>query len=317
MEEAGMVDRLAGTAKGLLARVAALEGALARQRHQFVETMAEVRELNDTLQECACFDVGGERFHVAVGPLQQYGDHLLGALTSGVFGGEVDSRGYIFVDRDPTFFPLVLDYLRQGQLSWPDDRERRGALQRELQYYGLAYDAPPEERPVVVAEAWEGDRFTAAVAIYNGASKSWQRLQPYGLTGRRMRWCSAGGGRLLVLHDPPGQTARVSQYDLWTDTVEVLRVLPNTQTLRGTNFCDIAAEGDVALVFQGHGAPRLLSISKKAPLPPVLPPLPISPDVVCVVGGTVYVGGDDQLLMARLKGGPWVEVEAFLSPRSE
>eukprot|EP00668_Euglena_longa_P029950 GGOE01037338.1.p1 GENE.GGOE01037338.1~~GGOE01037338.1.p1 ORF type:complete len:413 (+),score=97.97 GGOE01037338.1:62-1300(+) len=308
------MEDLVVSMKGLISKVTSLEESIKQQQLQFIETMAEVKELNLAMEECVYFDVGGEPFHVSVCPLQQYGDHLLGALTSGLFGGEVDSHGYIFVDRDPTFFPLVLDYLREGLLSWPDDRKRRRAVQRELQFYGLAYDAPPEERPVVVAEMWEGDHFTAEVAIYNGASKSWQRLRPYGLTGRRMRWCSTGA-RLLVLHDPPGQTARVSQYDLWTDTVELIRVLPST--LKGTSFCDIAVEGDTALIFQGHGAPRMLSISKKAPLPAVLPPLPISPDVVCMVDGTVYVGGDDQLLMARLKGGPWLQVEAFLTPRSE
>ena len=48
-----------------------------------------------------------------------------------------DERGAIFIDRDPTFFSYVLNYLRNGIVDLPPERFKLNALLREAEFYQI------------------------------------------------------------------------------------------------------------------------------------------------------------------------------------
>eukprot|EP01119_Soliformovum_irregulare_P013496 TRINITY_DN3598_c0_g1_i1.p1 TRINITY_DN3598_c0_g1~~TRINITY_DN3598_c0_g1_i1.p1 ORF type:complete len:666 (-),score=196.36 TRINITY_DN3598_c0_g1_i1:44-1963(-) len=61
---------------------------------------------------------------------------LLRDLFSGLATAVRDEDGAIFIDRDPTFFPLILSYLR-GDLVLPPSFEEREELAKEANFYDL------------------------------------------------------------------------------------------------------------------------------------------------------------------------------------
>ena len=81
-------------------------------------------------------DVGGAPFHTQREVLQSHGG-MLSAMVSDDFSHDVEGDGYAFLDRDPTWFPLVLHFLRTGKALVPADAAGRGSLYREAQYYSL------------------------------------------------------------------------------------------------------------------------------------------------------------------------------------
>lgn len=63
---------------------------------------------------------------------------MLAVLCSGLFASEEDAEGYVFIDRDPRHFAVVLDYLREGRPEVLGRAVRLApALRRELRYYHL------------------------------------------------------------------------------------------------------------------------------------------------------------------------------------
>ncbi len=58
---------------------------------------------------------------------------------------EEDAEGYVFIDRDPSLFISVLQYLREGRDAMQETvlKANRLAVNRELRYYGLQVMAPP------------------------------------------------------------------------------------------------------------------------------------------------------------------------------
>ncbi|KIH67771.1 K+ channel tetramerization domain protein [Ancylostoma duodenale] len=46
-------------------------------------------------------------------------------------------KGEIFIDRDPTVFKYILNYLRDGRVMFPDDGLTTGLMFQEAKFYGL------------------------------------------------------------------------------------------------------------------------------------------------------------------------------------
>ena len=125
---------LAGTIGSLWACVDGLEQELGLRRREFRSVRAEVEGIRQSQEEWECLDVGGTCFHAARGVLGGNHDQFFSVLLSEEFASERGSDGTIFIDRDPEHFPLILHYLREGEVHMPV--QGKGLL-REARYYGL------------------------------------------------------------------------------------------------------------------------------------------------------------------------------------
>ncbi|KAI8921797.1 hypothetical protein BC831DRAFT_552858 [Entophlyctis helioformis] len=84
-------------------------------------------------------DVGGRLFRTSPETLASYPTSLLGRLFHPSYPVPAllpDDAGHYFIDRNPDYFAVILDFLRTGMLVVPPALSR-AALDRELDFYGL------------------------------------------------------------------------------------------------------------------------------------------------------------------------------------
>ena len=79
-------------------------------------------------------DVGGVPFHTS---MYHRDGGMLSVMWSNDFSPDVHEGGYAFFDRDPTWFPLVLHFLRTSEALLPPKDADREALFREAQFYAV------------------------------------------------------------------------------------------------------------------------------------------------------------------------------------
>ena len=139
-------------------------------RRAFHEGLAEAAALNDAQTRLYRMDVGGAPFHTQTEVLHRHGG-MLSAMVSDNFTHDVEGGGYVFLDRDPTWFPLVLHFMRTGIALLPQDAEGCAAVLREARYYSL-------EGPV--RAAWSEERIIlmgpSHCVMYNPLQESWERM---------------------------------------------------------------------------------------------------------------------------------------------
>jgi len=83
-------------------------------------------------------NVGGEKFETSRDTLRGWPQSFFGPLASGRHHVEWEEDGSLFIDRNPEFFPFILEYLRNGnKVILPEKVEIRDALMLEAEYYGL------------------------------------------------------------------------------------------------------------------------------------------------------------------------------------
>jgi len=84
-------------------------------------------------------NVGGQKFTTLRSTLCQYEGTFLEALASGRHETIEHPEGYIFIDRNPKYFPLILDFLRDCSLvpELPAEKAERKKALCEIEYYGL------------------------------------------------------------------------------------------------------------------------------------------------------------------------------------
>jgi hypothetical protein len=106
-------------------------------------TVAKRIKLSEhSMYDKVTLDVGGKIFATSKGTLMRFEDsYFYAMLNSGNFLPGPD--GAYFIDRDPTHFPLIMAYLRTGELytkrlnSWEIQE-----LEKELDYYLLQIATP-------------------------------------------------------------------------------------------------------------------------------------------------------------------------------
>ncbi|XP_036008690.1 SH3KBP1-binding protein 1 isoform X3 [Mus musculus] len=105
-------------------------------------------------------NVGGKRFSTSRQTLTWIPDSFFSSLLSGRISTLKDETGAIFIDRDPTVFAPILNFLRTKEL---DPRGVHGSsLLHEAQFYGLT----PLVRRLQVRE--ELDRSSCGNVLFNG-----------------------------------------------------------------------------------------------------------------------------------------------------
>ena len=92
------------------------------------------------MQDHLILDVGGNRFKVSRYTLKSAeGSIFAGIETVKPLPGSTSTPTY-FIDRDPKFFPIILNYLRNGDVhpsTLPDERGQLHALSFESKFYKL------------------------------------------------------------------------------------------------------------------------------------------------------------------------------------
>ena len=78
-------------------------------------------------------DVGGAPFKTTLATLARYPDTFFAALAR----NRGEATGPIFIDRDPTHFRFILNYLRSGVLAAPADDDAKRELLVEAEFYGM------------------------------------------------------------------------------------------------------------------------------------------------------------------------------------
>ena len=168
---------------------------LSLNRRAFCKGLAEATALNNA-QTMYQIDVGGVSFHTQTEVLHE---GMLAAMSSENFSNNLD---HMFLDRDPTWFPLVLHFLRTGDALLPECTEERRAVFREAQYYsleGLCQAARPVQERIIVI----GVTFETSIAYvcqqYKPLQGSWERMDvDMGALPEDCRWC-AGDGYLFAV----------------------------------------------------------------------------------------------------------------------
>jgi hypothetical protein len=106
-------------------------------------TVAKRIKLSEhSMYDKVTLDVGGKIFATSKGTLMRFEDsYFYAMLNSGNFLPGPD--GAYFIDRDPTHFPLIMAYLRTGELYTKELKSRElQELEKELDYYLLQIASP-------------------------------------------------------------------------------------------------------------------------------------------------------------------------------
>ncbi|CAJ0593525.1 unnamed protein product [Cylicocyclus nassatus] len=77
-------------------------------------------------------NVGGTKFYTTVDTLRNSA-----AAENSIFVNMDLANGEVFIDRDPTVFKYILNYLRDGRVIFPDDGLTTALMFQEAKFYGL------------------------------------------------------------------------------------------------------------------------------------------------------------------------------------
>ena len=93
-------------------------------------------------------NVGGHHFTTSVQTLTKDPDSMLAAMFSGRFQLKPYEDGAFFIDRDGTHLRYILNYLRTGKLTLPEDKTLVKELLEEAEFYqiqGMIDELVPNE----------------------------------------------------------------------------------------------------------------------------------------------------------------------------
>lgn len=93
------------------------------------------------MQGTATFCVGGQFFTTSRDTLNQEPGCRLALVLRGVLPAQVDSQGVFFIDRDPKYFQLLLNFLRDGWCRLPPSPEECQELLHEVCFYKVCMHA--------------------------------------------------------------------------------------------------------------------------------------------------------------------------------
>jgi hypothetical protein len=82
-------------------------------------------------------DIGGTIFKTSLETLTKDRGSMLATMFSGRFSLEPQKDGTFFIDRDPTHFRLILNFLRTGRVIIPTDQTAREELLLEAEFFNI------------------------------------------------------------------------------------------------------------------------------------------------------------------------------------
>jgi len=110
---------------------------LEEKERRWLELETKLKENAVTAKSKIILDVGGKKFATSKSTLLSHTDsYFYGLLSSGHW--QPDEDGSYFIDRNPKYFSVILDYMRGGKInlkSWNKGDVKR--LQEDLDYYQI------------------------------------------------------------------------------------------------------------------------------------------------------------------------------------
>ena len=286
-------------------RVEALAQDLHTRRDTFGDCLAEAVALNSAQTGLQRMDVGGTPFHTHAEVLQRHGG-MLSVMASEDFPGGSDEGGCSFVDRDPRWFPLVLQFLRTGVASLPDKDEERAAVFREAQYYSL--EGPfrsAQLQPEAVIVGLSLDNYLQR-HIYDPQWQSWEsKTLDDPRVGTDVYYDNptfvAGNECVFMFNDaddPHSLVCRVYQYRPSTDRWDAIATFPHADDFdNALDCCTAFGNGCLYIIEEEHqyipATSRVKSFNLATGQWQTLPPLLTARHdaSACVVDGRLFVTG--------------------------
>jgi len=118
--------------------------------------MAKKFQINDNIIE---LNVGGSQYTTYRSVLQKHQGSMLEAMFSGRHPFAKDSQGRFFLDCDGEAFGYILNFLRRGQMIWPESSSLCKRISLEMNYFGISFpvfedsaifEKQPELRSILV-----------------------------------------------------------------------------------------------------------------------------------------------------------------------
>ena len=106
----------------------------------FNEQLYYLYQLNKVHSDVITLNIGGQCFQVPLKDLVKHKSSLFGVLFSGRYHVRHAVDGTVFIDRDPTYFKIILQYLNRGTSIrgfLPQTKEDITDLLKEAKYYKL------------------------------------------------------------------------------------------------------------------------------------------------------------------------------------
>jgi len=237
-------------------------------------------------------NVGGQVFETARATLVQQKDSYLGTLLSGRYQLSRDRSGRIFINRDPEYFRLILNFLRNPQTPpMPRDSAESEALVREAGYYGINFFPFPL---VFACGGHDGYEHLRAMEVLDVGNQCWRPCKPMNTE----RTYFGGATIRSRLHLFGGQNldykalCELEIYDCLRDTWEAGASL----TCPRRNCASCEHEGRIYAIGGFDGTKILNSMEAYDSrmkgwmlLEPL--PTPRSSAMSCVIGGKLFVLG--------------------------
>jgi len=89
----------------------------------------------DIDEDYVALNVGGKIFTTTKSTLRAVPDSKLDKMITGRFPLLKDENGNIFLDRNPDYFPYILEFLRDGSIIYPSDSFKKQRITRELKFF--------------------------------------------------------------------------------------------------------------------------------------------------------------------------------------
>ena len=135
-EIAGLKAQLTETAEACGTHVEATNASLVQREEELRAEVRRMQEHAGQMEEVITLNVGGSKFTTSRTTLTGR-PSFLATMFSGRHALQASGDGSYFIDRDPTHFRRILNYLRTGAIAVPEDEQEKAELLCEVDFYAL------------------------------------------------------------------------------------------------------------------------------------------------------------------------------------
>jgi len=122
---------------------------LEEKENNFTKVLKRAQDSADAFSNKIALDVGGTKFTTSKSTLlSAKGSFFEAMLSSGHWKPEAD--GSFFIDRDPKFFPIILNFLRMGKVLPNIDPNSIDELEAELDFYQIKFPDLKQSNPTLL-----------------------------------------------------------------------------------------------------------------------------------------------------------------------